>query len=53
MSPDFYIDPLALLILGNEKSLNFFEIQGFTSFFFLKKWCHQKMNVFIFMFISS
>lgn len=26
--------PLLLLILRNKKSLNFFEIQGFTSFFF-------------------
>ena len=26
--------PLILPILGNEKSLNLFEIQGFTSFFF-------------------
>ena len=28
--------PLILPILGKEKSLNFFEIQGFTSFAFLK-----------------
>ena len=28
----------------NEKSLNFFEIQGFTSFCLLKKWCHQESN---------
>ena len=36
--------PLILPILGKEKSPNFFEIQGFTSFFFLKKWCHQESN---------
>ena len=29
-----YFHPLILPILGKEKSLNFFEIQGFTSFFF-------------------
>lgn len=40
----FALIPLILPILGNEKSLNFFEIQGFTSFFFLKKWCHQESN---------
>ena len=28
----------------NEKSPNFFEIQGFTSFYLLKKWCHQESN---------
>ena len=26
------------------KSPNFFEIQGFTSFCLLKKWCHQESN---------
>ena len=36
--------PLILPILGKEKSLNFFEIQGFTSFCLLKKWCHQQEN---------
>ena len=36
--------PLILPILGKEKSLNFFEIQGFTSFFFSLKWCHQESN---------
>ena len=36
--------PLILPILGKEKSPNFFEIQGFTSFFLLKKWCHQESN---------
>ena len=36
--------PLILLTLGNEKSLNFFEFQGFTSFCLLKKWCHQESN---------
>ena len=40
----FALIPLILPILGKEKSLNFFEIQGFTSFFFLKKWCHQESN---------
>ena len=35
---------LILPILGKEKSLNFFEIQGFTSFCLLKKWCHQESN---------
>ena len=35
-----------LFYLSNEqrKSPNFIEIQGFTSFFFLKKWCHQESN---------
>ena len=44
---DSYVDPsipLILPILGKEKSPNSFEIQGFTSFFFLKKWCHQESN---------
>ena len=40
----FALIPLILPILGKEKSPNFFEIQGFTSFFFLKKWCHQESN---------
>ena len=48
MNPSgFYVDPLIPLILpilGKEKSLNFFEIQGLTSFFFLEKWCHQESN---------
>ena len=38
------IIPLILLTLGKEKSPNFFEIQGFTSFCLLKKWCHQESN---------
>ena len=33
-----------LPILGEEKSPNLFEIQGFTSFFFLKKWCRQELS---------
>ena len=46
--------PLILPILGKEKSPNFFEIQGFTSFFFLKKWCHKNhflINLIFFYFI--
>lgn len=38
----FALIPLILPILGKEKSPNLFEIQGFTSFFFLEKWCHQE-----------
>ena len=49
MNPSgFYVDPLIPLILpilGKEKSLNFFEIQGLTSFSFLEKWCHQESNL--------
>ena len=40
----FALIPLILPILGKEKSPNFFEIQGFTSFCLLKKWCHQESN---------
>ena len=50
----FALIPLILPILGKEKSPNFFEIQGFTSFFFLKKWCHQNhllINLIFFYFI--
>ena len=39
--------PLILLTLGKEKSPNFFKIQGFTSFYLLKKWCHQESNLLI------
>ena len=39
--------PLILPILGKEKSLNFFEIQGFTSFCLLEKWCHQQENYYL------
>ena len=40
----FALIPLILPILGKEKSPNFFEVQGFTSFCLLKKWCHQESN---------
>ena len=40
----FALIPLILPILGKEKSPNLFEIQGFTSFFFLKKWCRQELS---------
>lgn len=43
--------PLILPILGKEKSLNFFEIQGFTSFCLLEKWCHQESNFFKNLFV--
>ena len=42
----FALIPLILPILGKGKSPNFFEIQGFTSFCLLKKWCHQESNKF-------
>ena len=48
MSPertwDLLQSTLFYLFVEKKKSLNFSQIQGFTSFFFLKVWCHQDSN---------
>ncbi len=44
--------PLILLTLGKEKSPDFSEVQGFTSFCLIKKWCHQESNI-LFRFILN
>ncbi len=40
----FALISLILPMFGKEKSPNFNEVQGFTSFYLLRKWCHQKSN---------